>query len=964
MPSRRFPDIVVEIDGHKLLIQVKIDSISKLLDDVAETYPLAKEKGADLIGILFPSEVRQIPPSELPKVGFSVTISRALVLSEWLGKDFVEIRLKDLMEQVIKEYVRYVKTKTPYIDFMTVARIARDAVEELSIILRKRMGIEKYANTAIAIVGRFDIYRAMLESLQPGEKEIKAYMADIIAYLTVLQLLFVHTVSAKIYGKSILPQFKNPLVPPKNILDNLIESVLKSGITERYPKIIGPLPSVLEIFRQVASTDPRVIRALAKYLYAINAIKPEHVEEELFGRIYQECLPPQARKNLGSFFTHPNAAYLLAKLAIDETCKKVLDPACGSGTLLVKSYVVRREHGSDHKTLVENTYGLDIMRFAVALASTNIAFQDILHYVEPKIYAGDGVEKMINCNFTEPKGLERYIDISEWIKGVSAERLRLPCKGFDLVIMNPPFTRRERIPLDVRENVEKSLGDVVRGKVGYWAYFVAAADNVLRLGGKLAMVVPEEFFAGRSAESLRRYMFTPRDGYVYSPLYIVRSTIDVAFSEGAKYRDYLIVMEKAPHKRAHDQTIIILLNKKKDNLAPEDVNNLLEEVKKAEKTGKDIEMEFAHIFTVRGVRRFINEHINNLKPLVGFNCLKAQRTFLKLLKAIVDKPTLKEVAKFVIYNPGQYKAKRLKGVEDYARRLFIARYGARGKVTFRYMSEDEEFVKVNAYRKGLQFKIPKEYLKPSLRSPAQVKHMDITGEAEYAIINSKALNRNNWRSAGFNDAVLLEEAVKDVHEASKALAANILIVRRVQFTSPNIHWLTFYSQHPLLFTTSPFIGLKLKNQYYEKERLITLYLNSSIALLQLLGYFVESRGAWGTLHAELVWSNISVPDLDNLNQAIISEANKVFQKISKSNVVSIYERIKRSDPLQREIDDIALKLLGITDIDLNDIYEAIVCELDSLQRILEESGKESRKKTSIDEDKKLSQVSLIDYISN
>jgi type I restriction-modification system DNA methylase subunit len=82
----------------------------------------------------------------------------------------------------------------------------------------------------------------------------------------------------------------------------------------------------------------RVGYTLTRYLYAIQALKPEHVREELFGRIYQEGLPPETRKNLGTFFINPIAARLLAYLAIERYYEKVLDPACGSGTLLVSAY--------------------------------------------------------------------------------------------------------------------------------------------------------------------------------------------------------------------------------------------------------------------------------------------------------------------------------------------------------------------------------------------------------------------------------------------------------------------------------------------------------------------------------------------------------------------------------------------------------------------------------------------------
>ena len=104
-----------------------------------------------------------------------------------------------------------------------------------------------------------------------------------------------------------------------------------------------------------------------------------------------------------------------------------------------------------------------------------------------------------------------------------------------MVIMNPPFTRwEERIPESEREKLVKLLGNVVSGgRIGYWEFFFVAADNVIKPGGRLAAVTPEEFFSGRTARSVREYLISKRG---YALRYVVRSAVETAFSEGAHYR--------------------------------------------------------------------------------------------------------------------------------------------------------------------------------------------------------------------------------------------------------------------------------------------------------------------------------------------------------------------------------------------------------------------------------------------
>mgnify|MGYP000026364166 CR=1 FL=1 len=109
--------------------------------------------------------------------------------------------------------------------------------------------------------------------------------------------------------------------------------------------------------------------------------------------------------------------------------------------------------------------------------------------------------------------------LTRWLELMTEERIP---KDFDVVIMNPPFTRRERIPAK-KEDLEKLVPEV-KGKTEYWAYFVVAADKVLNKNGTLAVVIPEEFFVGRSAKSIREYLFNRG----YQMRFIIRSSAEIA----------------------------------------------------------------------------------------------------------------------------------------------------------------------------------------------------------------------------------------------------------------------------------------------------------------------------------------------------------------------------------------------------------------------------------------------------
>jgi len=100
---------------------------------------------------------------------------------------------------------------------------------------------------------------------------------------------------------------------------------------------------------QVRLTVYQVMNTLLEYEPATAALEPEEVRD-LLKKLYQYLVPRKVRHDLGEFFT-PD---WLAALVLDEVNfegdinKRVLDPACGSGTFLVLVIKRIREYAEDN----------------------------------------------------------------------------------------------------------------------------------------------------------------------------------------------------------------------------------------------------------------------------------------------------------------------------------------------------------------------------------------------------------------------------------------------------------------------------------------------------------------------------------------------------------------------------------------------------------------------------------------
>jgi len=102
------------------------------------------------------------------------------------------------------------------------------------------------------------------------------------------------------------------------------------------------------------------------------------VDEDILKALYQELVDPEARHDLGEYYT-PDwlAEYMVNRVLKDEPMSGVLDPACGSGTFLAAAIREKREDlkGKFGKAeLIEHiratVQGIDVHPLAVILART------------------------------------------------------------------------------------------------------------------------------------------------------------------------------------------------------------------------------------------------------------------------------------------------------------------------------------------------------------------------------------------------------------------------------------------------------------------------------------------------------------------------------------------------------------------------------------------------------------------
>ena len=109
-------------------------------------------------------------------------------------------------------------------------------------------------------------------------------------------------------------------------------------------QITGDYKPIFDIdVLSILPENKMVINALNECIEKITALELSTNNTDFLGKIFHKMIPSEIRKRIAAYYTGSAPARLLAKLAIKNHDAKICDLACGSGTLLVEAYHVKRE---------------------------------------------------------------------------------------------------------------------------------------------------------------------------------------------------------------------------------------------------------------------------------------------------------------------------------------------------------------------------------------------------------------------------------------------------------------------------------------------------------------------------------------------------------------------------------------------------------------------------------------------
>ena len=382
-----------------------------------------------------------------------------------------------------------------------------------------------------------------------------------------------------------------------------------------------------DILEQLPSGDAAdILRRLRHTAQAVDATGMDNAHD-LTGRIFQRLIAD--RKYLATFYTLPASAALLARLAVAKLCPepaegmegvdwssaeaigrlRIGDFACGTGALLSAVYeqiAARHERaGGDaqalHKVMMEEVlYGCDVMPSAVHITGSTLSgvepsviFEDTHLYTMPYGRMRDDSVMIGSLELLQSSNVLTLFNTSDPAlrTGSAGEETAsqivadVPDEGYDLVIMNPPFTSNtskeashvgifapafaafesaDKDQRDMARHLSKlKAGTCYHGHAGMASAFAALAQRKLKPGGTLALVLPLTASAASSWRAFRQMM--AQDFTDLMILSIAANGQDMSFSSDTGMAECLVLARKMPTGRLHTDTLSTKGKQEEDN---------------------------------------------------------------------------------------------------------------------------------------------------------------------------------------------------------------------------------------------------------------------------------------------------------------------------------------------------------------------------------------------------------------
>ena len=263
---------------------------------------------------------------------------------------------------------------------------------------------------------------------------------------------------------------------------------------------------------------PDRVKTVVKSLQGMSLTRGASLHGDVIGAFFEEVLRVGFKQDKGMYFTHDNLVkFMLGAINLDELTVKIwkksthpenrlpyiIDPACGSGTFLIRAmHITTNAIRSRKEDIVNDLESTQFFNARMSNSMPNYWAEHFIYGMDPKfvmaitskvnmVLHGDGSAHIFK--YDALKRLLTYDDdklkpVNPSYRSIPKDRYKFDMsESFDVVTSNPPFGIT--IASDTKAFLPTSFG--MKGSAPSEAFFLERWFQLLKPGGRLGVVVPE-----------------------------------------------------------------------------------------------------------------------------------------------------------------------------------------------------------------------------------------------------------------------------------------------------------------------------------------------------------------------------------------------------------------------------------------------------------------------------------------
>ena len=767
-------------------------------------------------------------------------------------------------------------------------------------------------------------------------------LAQQVAYKIIGKILFYMTLRRHNLD---LPKMKLPPKSYKTAIKRMRE-LFQQSLEVDYQAIFEPdITDEIELSTETTRTIIQLTENLAHWSFELMPL-------DVIGAVFEKLIPEEARHSLGQYFTPNNLVDLIVSFCVRNGEDYVMDPTCGTGTFLIRSYNKLRGLSAKRKThhkLLNQVWGFDIAGFPAELATINLFRQDFQDYQNfPRVLAKDFFEVLQGQSFEFPPSKKT---------AKTGDRISVTIPKFDALVGNFPFIRQEKIEKaepgyknklgkvlhksweveypelfkDVKQEArgEPIVKMVLSGQADIYAYLFFHAAAHLKDGGRMGFVTSNSWLDVAYGYELQRFFLSK-----FEVIAICESRCEPWFEQSA-VNTVFTILERSDDKEANKNNLVRFVKVKRPlaELFPQDalMDAQARWIRLEQFVDKIETMEFLKGSGYRKFPRIRTEYVRQ-PEIISYEDEEVRTRMIRQgdLKAEVEAAS--QTAKWGQYlrAPDIYFEILEKCADKFIplgkgedRAADIRRGITTGINEFFYLTEDE--IK--------HWGIEPEFLKPVIKSPKESSGIKLKEEdlQFYAFLCHK--DKSGLRGTN---------ALKYIKWGETKKTSEGKLWPEVASVIGRGNWYELPKRSPSFILLPAFAAKNLRcvlnsckaqvdNNLFEvvsKDRIfldaLGIYLNSAISFIQreVIGRIALGDGVLKLNGID--WERLLILDKKTLLR-IRAGANKAFEKLCKRDIKDIKTESKRKDRI--DFEKAVLKSLelpeGLAEQILNEVVELV-----------------------------------------